>query len=265
MESTKTKVFRVLLLILSIALIAGACIACVYLVWEKAPENMSEDNVYTFFISGIDEQSYSTEINMLIKMKVDEKAIEIVSFPRDTLLNIDFEIRKLGSVYYGAARNGGDPWKAVSNQLSHILGFDVDAYAFIPKSVFGEFIEDDKIADITTFFSVLNNATETNLKDSNIAYLTRHSVDIPEESVFYYSLPTQPAIIRGYSYEIIRLGDWIAILNTHLNPTDRTITEEDLDIVYLDGETVAATKELLGSWYYDNINQELNEGGNGDE
>ena len=263
-ESKKVKFLRVLLLILSIALIAAIALACAYLVWEKAPGGDSKD-VFTIFISGIDEQNYSTDINMLIKIDTEKQSIDVVVVPPDTLLNIDFQIRKLPNVYLGAVKNGKDAWKSIDEQLVRIIGFEVDAYAFIPKSVFLEFITDGRIEDMTTFFSILNSSTDTNLTASNIAFLTRQSVDLDEEAVSYYWLPTYSKVIRGYNYEVINLPEWIEMLNRHLNSTGDMISADSLDIVYMDGEAFAGTKELLGTWYYDNINEELYEGGNSDE
>ena len=260
MESKKTKFLRFLVLIFSIVFIASACAACVYLIWEKAPGSDGSE-IYTFFISGLDEQTYSTEINYIMKIDTLNHTIDVVPYPKDTLLNIDFQIRKLGSVYYGAVRNNIEPWKAVSVQLEKMLGFELNGYAFIPVSVFNDFLTDGKINDITTFFSVLNSATETNLSASNIAFLTRQSVSIDENAISYFDFPSKTMKIQGYPYEVIELDEWIEIINSHLNPGEITVTAENLDIVYACDEGVNATNELIGSWYYDNIDEELIEGG----
>ena len=57
-------------------------------------------------------------------------------------------------------------------------------------------------------------------------------------------------MVHNYSYAVVRLWDWLDMLNASLNPLEREITAGDLDLVYRDGQGYAGTQGLRGSAYY---------------
>ena len=62
--------------------------------------------------------------------------MDFVSIPRDTLVNISWNIRKINAVYWGTVNSGGVGIDGLRQQVKNLLGFDVDCYAVIDLNVF---------------------------------------------------------------------------------------------------------------------------------
>ena len=164
------KPVKIALIILAAALLIIAAAVSAYFIWEKkpavsetlpeetaAPELMSEtvevaendsledleyeaienerkDGVYTILLVGIDDMSDQTDTILVCKLDTNEHTMNLVSIPRDTLINVPWEVKKINSVYYGAENSDKDPQKgidALKEQVKKIIGYDVDCYAFI--------------------------------------------------------------------------------------------------------------------------------------
>ena len=107
-----------------------------------APESKRQDGVYTILLAGIDEASESTDTLMVCRFDTVNHAVNIVSIPRDTLINVGWEIRKINAVYAGSRNTGGD---GVSDLLMHmrfLTGIDIDCYAIIHLDVFIKIVDE---------------------------------------------------------------------------------------------------------------------------
>lgn len=101
-----------------------------------APTNSREDGVYTVLLVGEDKWSGNTDTILVGRIDTKAHKMEFVSIPRDTLLNIDWDVRKINSVYYKAKAAGQDPAEQLKTRVRELIGFDVDCYAVIDLEAF---------------------------------------------------------------------------------------------------------------------------------
>ena len=108
----------------------------------SAPEFVRQSGVYTFLLAGLDEASNSTDTMMVISFDTKQHKINVVSIPRDTLINVDWWIeRKLNSVYAASINNHGPGIDYLSMHIRWLTGFDVDYYAVVSVDVFADIID----------------------------------------------------------------------------------------------------------------------------
>ena len=118
--------FLTLLGVFAIVMIAAYS---VYMLWEKAPdvepeappaassgsntdeiEPVSPDrqqDVYTFLLVGNDDGNGNTDTIIVGRLDTVNHTMDFVSIPRDTLVNLDWNVRKINAVYAGTANSGG--------------------------------------------------------------------------------------------------------------------------------------------------------------
>ena len=68
---------------------------------------------------------------MVGKIDTVRHTIDFVSIPRDTIINVEWDNRKLNSVYWGSINNGGNGIDALRSHVKKLIGFDVDCYAVV--------------------------------------------------------------------------------------------------------------------------------------
>ena len=97
--------------------------------------------VYTFLVAGIDQISNNTDTIMVGSFDTVNHKINVVSIPRDTLINIKHEVKKANSAYHyahyytnieGSSYYGCDPIASMRQELIYsMLGFDIDSYVLV--------------------------------------------------------------------------------------------------------------------------------------
>ena len=142
--------------VLAASLVAGS-----YLLWERAPavqpaptpaavspgptaagskaledkgtpfDTQRKDGVYTFLLAGNDDGTGNTDTIMVGKLDTVRHKLDFVSIPRDTIINVAWDNRKLNSVYWGSKNNGGNGIDALRSHVKKLTGFDVDCYAVV--------------------------------------------------------------------------------------------------------------------------------------
>lgn len=135
----------VLIMIAVLAII----VAGVFIWWKmstKPPEISSPEpdstpvvateRYYTLLLVGIDQGKTSTDTIMVIRYDTQENKANIVSIPRDTVLNTPYEYKKINSVYTAVENNGGDGVDALMDEVEGICGFRPNNYVFIDTEVF---------------------------------------------------------------------------------------------------------------------------------
>ena len=111
---------------------------------SQAPElkeNTKREGIYTILLAGIDDAAYLTDTILVGFLDTVNHEMNFLSIPRDT---ITVGGTKINEVYYGANRDTGsmEPGvKALMDQVSNIIGYQVDCYAFIDISVFVDVID----------------------------------------------------------------------------------------------------------------------------
>lgn len=93
---------------------------------EPTPAGRNTD-CYTFLIAAYDQYGASTDAILVGNLDVKMGTLDIVSIPRDTLVNVSWGVKKINTVLV----NEDNEPEAFVNRLSDILGFAVDCYAIV--------------------------------------------------------------------------------------------------------------------------------------
>ena len=178
-NSTPEKMFfrAFLTLVLVLTLIATAGV-CVYMIWEDAPEinvqaptqivavpqevvqtsgtvptasepeytgeapsTQRRDGVYTILLVGNDNGFGNTDTIIVCRFDTENHTVDCVSIPRDTYVNVNWNIRKINAIYAGTVNSGGVGIDGLRQQIKNLIGFDVDCYAIVDLNVFVEAID----------------------------------------------------------------------------------------------------------------------------
>lgn len=107
---------------------------------EEVVEGKKKDGVFTILCVGIDDASMSTDTMIVGRVDTKQHTMDFVSIPRDLIINVPWECRKLNSVYAGS-KGGDEGVEALKIQIKRLLGFEVDYYAFIDLFCFSWAIE----------------------------------------------------------------------------------------------------------------------------
>ena len=92
-------------------------------------------NQYTFIIFGMDDGNGNTDTIMVANFDADNYKMNVVNIPRDTLVNVSWNTKKVNTLY----SNGGVDGMIAG--LSEILGFNVDFYVKVDLKAFEELVD----------------------------------------------------------------------------------------------------------------------------
>lgn len=277
--------------------------------------------VYTILLVGNDDGNGNTDTLLLGKLDTGAHSLHMVSIPRDTLINADWQVRKVNAVYWGDRLQGGSGIEALRRHIRMLTGFEPENYAVLDladlvtavdllggvdfevpfamhyddpsqnlhihlepgqqhlngeqvvgllryrsgyptgdlgriemqqsflRACLGQYAAIGKVPNLMQAAEYLAGAVDTDLTAANMAWYLRQALRCGED-ISFETLPTEPAMVHGYSYAVVRLWDWLTMLNGSLNPTEGEITAADLDLVYRSERGFTATQELRGAWYY---------------
>jgi len=114
---------------------------------EDLVENIRDETMFTFLIFGVDEQA-NTDAIMFATFDTTNQALNVVSIPRDTMLNVSWDVKKANNVsYYMRQQHRGDPnqeEKAMQDTIkvfADILGFEVDYWVIISMRAFRTLVD----------------------------------------------------------------------------------------------------------------------------
>ena len=105
------------------------------------PDSARRDGVYTLLLAGRDDASGCTDTILLARLDTRRHRLDLVSIPRDTLVNLDWKVRKLNAVYAGTANGGGDALEGLRRELRRLCGFSADACAVIDLELFAQAVD----------------------------------------------------------------------------------------------------------------------------
>ena len=100
-----------------------------------------KNGVYTILLVGNDDGNGNTDTIMVCRFDTVAHKMDVVSIPRDTLINVNWEIRKINSVYWTSRYYGENGIDALRQQIKRLIGFDVDCYAVIDLNVFVDIVD----------------------------------------------------------------------------------------------------------------------------
>ena len=100
-----------------------------------------QDGVYTILLVGNDNGNGNTDTIILGKIDTVNHVMDFVSIPRDTLINTNWRVRRINTVYWGTKHGGGDGLEALKWQVSRLTGFRPDCVAVVDLEVFVEAVD----------------------------------------------------------------------------------------------------------------------------
>ncbi len=118
---------------------------------------------YTLLVVGIDQLQANTDTIMVVRYDAVENKANIVSIPRDTLVNVPESVKKINAVFSYAKADGKSGIDALMDEVEGICGFRPDSYVFIDTNVFVQAI--DKLGGV--YFDVPVNMNYDDYADNN--------------------------------------------------------------------------------------------------
>ena len=112
----------------------------------QEPENPEDDarplsseerkeHFYTVLMAGLDDENGGSDTNLLMALDAENGTINVVSLPRDTLLNVSWSEKKLNNAYH----HGGI--SQTRTEVSRLLGIPVDYYVTVDLRAFVELVD----------------------------------------------------------------------------------------------------------------------------
>ena len=107
---------------------------------RSSGERKSED-FYTVLILGRDTGGGgNTDTMLLASYDVTNQKATVMSIPRDTMVNVDWDVKKINSVYN--MNGGGDKGiKALYQEISQLVGFEPDYQVVVEWEAVGEIVD----------------------------------------------------------------------------------------------------------------------------
>lgn len=90
---------------------------------------------HTILVGGLDDDNGGSDTNLLVALDAENKAINVVSLPRDTLLDVDWSVKKLNSAYH----HGG--FSRTMAEVSRLLGIPVMHYVTVDLKAFVSLVD----------------------------------------------------------------------------------------------------------------------------
>lgn len=93
--------------------------------------------VYTFLLVGTDKDDGNTDTIMVASYDTVNQTVNIMSIPRDTMINESWDLKKINSVY----SRTGNSINSLSNRIKKLVGFKPDYYVKVDLSVFVQLVD----------------------------------------------------------------------------------------------------------------------------
>ena len=107
----------------------------------QAAQDGRKRGVYTLLLAGRDEASGNTDTILLCRLDTEAHTLDLVNLPRDTLVNLDWPVRKLNAVYAGTVNGGGDGAAGLRREIRKLCGFTPDCCAVVDLAVFVQAVD----------------------------------------------------------------------------------------------------------------------------
>ena len=107
----------------------------------KADGERKSEDYYTVLIMGRDTGGGgNTDTMLLASYDVTNQKVTVMSIPRDTMVNVPWDVKKINSVYswYGG---GDDGIKAVYKEIAQLVGFEPDYQVVVEWDAIGEIVD----------------------------------------------------------------------------------------------------------------------------
>ena len=98
------------------------------------------------------------------------------------------------------------------------------------RALAGELLQIRNPIRINNMARTLVTHVETDLDLGNLVWFAQQFMGMDDEDIHFLMIPNEAASIGGIWYQVIQLEQWLAMVNTHLNPGSREVREENLRI-----------------------------------
>ena len=102
---------------------------------KSASSSFRKEHFHTILMGGLDDENGGSDTNLLLAIDSDQGTMDVVSLPRDTLLNVDWPVKKLNNAYH----HGG--FTHTMEEVSRLLGIPIDHYVTVNLQAFVELID----------------------------------------------------------------------------------------------------------------------------
>ncbi len=102
---------------------------------KNASPSQRKDRFHTILVGGLDDENGGSDTNLLVAVDAKNGRIDVVSLPRDTLLDVSWSVKKLNNAYH----HGG--FTQTMNEVSRLLGIPVDHYITVDLRAFVELVD----------------------------------------------------------------------------------------------------------------------------
>lgn len=89
------------------------------------------EKVYTIILAGLDEISGNTDTIFVGRLDAQARRINFVSIPRDTYVNLPWDVRKINCVYTASKNAGGNGLEGLRDAVCSLCGFRADCCAVL--------------------------------------------------------------------------------------------------------------------------------------
>ena len=96
-----------------------------------------KDGWYTFLLVGTDMDDGNTDTIMVVSYDTKGQKINIMSIPRDTMINESWDIKKINSVY----SRTGNSIDSLANRVQRLIGFKPDFYVKVELEMFVKLVD----------------------------------------------------------------------------------------------------------------------------
>lgn len=97
--------------------------------------------VYTLILAGLDEVSGNTDTILVGRVDAGARRMDFVSIPRDTYVNLPWEVRKINCVYTGTRNDGGSGLDGLRETVQGLTGFAADCCCVVGLDTVEEAID----------------------------------------------------------------------------------------------------------------------------
>ncbi len=107
---------------------------------DEEDTNGRKKGCYTFLVVGQDVASGCTDTIMVGRLDTVNHTINVVSIPRDTLMNRK-GAQKINSAYAANKNGGGNGVDGIKEEIKKLTGFEVDSYAIVDTKAVMELVD----------------------------------------------------------------------------------------------------------------------------
>ncbi len=94
-----------------------------------------KERFHTILLGGLDDENGGSDTNLLVAVDAKNGKIDVVSLPRDTLLDVSWPVKKLNNAYH----HGG--FTQTMAEVSRLLGIPVDHYVTVKLRGFEQLVD----------------------------------------------------------------------------------------------------------------------------